>query len=139
MSRLTKLNKHGSIACLFKITSIRREGKILSICCVHDPHFLICLQMFSSFFSSMLNFCYVFYNVLEQAALDVFTEEPPPKDSKLVQHENVTLTPHLGASTKEAQVSLISPIQIFVERYLIISLSNRILGMKPDISGRCSH
>lgn len=39
-----------------------------------------------------------------QAALDVFTEEPPAKDSKLVQHENVTVTPHLGASTKEAQV-----------------------------------
>lgn len=39
-----------------------------------------------------------------QAALDVFTEEPPPKDSKLVQHENVTVTPHLGASTMEAQV-----------------------------------
>ncbi|KAL2462517.1 D-3-phosphoglycerate dehydrogenase 2 [Forsythia ovata] len=38
-----------------------------------------------------------------QAALDVFTEEPPPNDSKLVQHENVTVTPHLGASTKEAQ------------------------------------
>ncbi|PQQ13759.1 D-3-phosphoglycerate dehydrogenase 2 chloroplastic [Prunus yedoensis var. nudiflora] len=41
--------------------------------------------------------------VVAQAALDVFTEEPPTKDSKLVQHENVTLTPHLGASTKEAQ------------------------------------
>lgn len=38
-----------------------------------------------------------------QAALDVFTEEPPPRDSKLVQHENVTVTPHLGASTTEAQ------------------------------------
>lgn len=38
-----------------------------------------------------------------QAALDVFTVEPPPQDSKLVQHENVTVTPHLGASTKEAQ------------------------------------
>ncbi|CAI9773549.1 unnamed protein product [Fraxinus pennsylvanica] len=38
-----------------------------------------------------------------QAALDVFTQEPPTKDSKLVQHENVTVTPHLGASTKEAQ------------------------------------
>ncbi|PKA58674.1 D-3-phosphoglycerate dehydrogenase, chloroplastic [Apostasia shenzhenica] len=38
-----------------------------------------------------------------QAALDVFAEEPPSKESKLVQHENVTVTPHLGASTMEAQ------------------------------------
>ncbi|CAL5005958.1 unnamed protein product [Urochloa decumbens] len=38
-----------------------------------------------------------------QAALDVFTVEPPPKDSMLVLHENVTVTPHLGASTVEAQ------------------------------------
>jgi hypothetical protein len=52
---------------------------------------------------------------VEQAALDVFTEEPPAKDSKLVQHENVIATPHLGASTKEAQVcfSLISYLHFF--------------------------
>lgn len=41
--------------------------------------------------------------LVAQAALDVFCVEPPPKDSKLIQHENVTVTPHLGASTKEAQ------------------------------------
>ncbi|KAL3638541.1 D-3-phosphoglycerate dehydrogenase 1, chloroplastic [Castilleja foliolosa] len=41
--------------------------------------------------------------IVAQAALDVFTEEPPAKHSKLVQHENVTATPHLGASTMEAQ------------------------------------
>ncbi|GMH02849.1 hypothetical protein Nepgr_004688 [Nepenthes gracilis] len=41
--------------------------------------------------------------IVAQAALDVFTVEPPPKDSKLVQHERVTVTPHLGASTVEAQ------------------------------------
>ncbi|KZV56833.1 D-3-phosphoglycerate dehydrogenase 3, chloroplastic-like [Dorcoceras hygrometricum] len=41
--------------------------------------------------------------IVAQAALDVFTEEPPPRDSKLVQHENVTASPHLGASTMEAQ------------------------------------
>ncbi|KZV14618.1 D-3-phosphoglycerate dehydrogenase 1, chloroplastic-like [Dorcoceras hygrometricum] len=41
--------------------------------------------------------------IVAQAALDVFMEEPPSKDSKLVQHEKVTATPHLGASTMEAQ------------------------------------
>ncbi|XP_043713686.1 D-3-phosphoglycerate dehydrogenase 1, chloroplastic-like [Telopea speciosissima] len=41
--------------------------------------------------------------VVAQAALDVFTVEPPSKDSKLVHHESVTVTPHLGASTMEAQ------------------------------------
>ncbi|XP_022772215.1 D-3-phosphoglycerate dehydrogenase 3, chloroplastic-like [Durio zibethinus] len=41
--------------------------------------------------------------IVAQAALDVFTEEPPPKENKLVRHENVTVTPHLGASTTEAQ------------------------------------
>uniref|UniRef100_A0A0D6R955 D-3-phosphoglycerate dehydrogenase n=1 Tax=Araucaria cunninghamii TaxID=56994 RepID=A0A0D6R955_ARACU len=41
--------------------------------------------------------------VVAQAALDVFTQEPPAKDNKLVQHEKVIVTPHLGASTVEAQ------------------------------------
>lgn len=51
--------------------------------------------------------CFFFpsnFTFLKQAALDVFTVEPPAKDSKLVQHESVTVTPHLGASTMEAQV-----------------------------------
>ncbi|KAF8660245.1 hypothetical protein HU200_057811 [Digitaria exilis] len=41
--------------------------------------------------------------IVAQAALDVFTKEPPAADNKLVLHENVTVTPHLGASTVEAQ------------------------------------
>ncbi len=40
------------------------------------------------------------------AALDVFVEEPPPPDHPLVRHENVVCTPHLGASTAEAQVKV---------------------------------
>ena len=37
------------------------------------------------------------------AALDVYAEEPPAEDHPLRKHPKVLLTPHLGASTKEAQ------------------------------------
>jgi D-3-phosphoglycerate dehydrogenase len=37
------------------------------------------------------------------AALDVFDEEPPPKDYPLVLSQKTVCTPHLGASTTEAQ------------------------------------
>ena len=39
---------------------------------------------------------------LSGAALDVFTKEPPGENS-LVDHPKVVVTPHLGASTQEAQ------------------------------------
>ncbi len=39
------------------------------------------------------------------AALDVYVEEPP-KDLKLAKFNNIVLTPHLGASTEEAQVNV---------------------------------
>ena len=40
------------------------------------------------------------------AAIDVFEPEPPPADHPLVGHPQVVVTPHLGASTEEAQVSV---------------------------------
>lgn len=41
------------------------------------------------------------------AALDVFTSEPPKEHLKpLIAHPNLVCTPHLGASTDEAQVNV---------------------------------
>jgi D-3-phosphoglycerate dehydrogenase len=40
------------------------------------------------------------------AAVDVFDPEPPPADHPMVKHPNVLVTPHLGASTEEAQISV---------------------------------
>lgn len=37
------------------------------------------------------------------AGLDVFVQEPLPEESPLRQHERLVMTPHLGASTAEAQ------------------------------------
>src|SRR5262249_44684568 len=40
------------------------------------------------------------------AAIDVFDPEPPPADHPLVKHPGVLVTPHLGASTEEAQLAV---------------------------------
>ncbi|MSQ33980.1 MAG: phosphoglycerate dehydrogenase, partial [Dehalococcoidia bacterium] len=44
------------------------------------------------------------------AALDVFTQEPPPPSHPLVGHPKVIVTPHLGASTAEAQTSVATDV-----------------------------
>jgi len=51
------------------------------------------------------------------AALDVFTKEPP-EDWKLIVLDSLVATPHLGASTKEAQEEVGSEIAEQIDVYL---------------------
>ena len=73
------------------------------------------------------------------AALDVFPQEPPPADSPLRNHPKVLLTPHLGASTVEAQEA----VAVDACRALLEYLQGRGLtgavnagGLQMDLSPR---
>ena len=51
--------------------------------------------------------------------LDVFEKEPPTVDYELLKLDNVITTPHLGASTEEAQVNVAIEIAECVRDYLL--------------------
>jgi D-3-phosphoglycerate dehydrogenase len=53
------------------------------------------------------------------AALDVLPKEPPEPDLPILQHPNVIFTPHLGASTGEAQVKVADMIANQMAAYLL--------------------
>jgi D-3-phosphoglycerate dehydrogenase / 2-oxoglutarate reductase len=53
------------------------------------------------------------------AALDVFVKEPVPTDHPLLTLDEVVVTPHLGASTNEAQESVAVTIAEQVSNYLL--------------------
>jgi D-3-phosphoglycerate dehydrogenase len=53
------------------------------------------------------------------AALDVFEEEPPPADHPLLALDEVIATPHLGASTKEAQEGVALTVAEQMRDYLL--------------------
>ena len=52
------------------------------------------------------------------AAIDVFTKEPPDPGHPLFQLEQVVVTPHLGASTREAQVNVAFDVADQIVEYL---------------------
>ncbi|MEE2664038.1 MAG: phosphoglycerate dehydrogenase [Myxococcota bacterium] len=52
------------------------------------------------------------------AGLDVFVDEPPAADHPLVVHPRVICTPHLGASTEQAQVNVSVAVAEQVRDYL---------------------
>ncbi len=59
--------------------------------------------------------------ILGSAALDVFEEEPVPEGYELCQHPNFHSTPHIGASTIEAQ----RRVGLDIARSVMLILSNK--------------
>ena len=55
-------------------------------------------------------------NKLAGAALDVFAEEPA-KNEKVLSHAKISLTPHIGGSTKEAQARIGMEIVDIIEEH----------------------
>ncbi|PKN33231.1 MAG: phosphoglycerate dehydrogenase [Deltaproteobacteria bacterium HGW-Deltaproteobacteria-19] len=67
------------------------------------------------------------------AALDVFEEEPT-KNKELVGHANVICTPHLGASTDEAQINVAIAVAEQVADYLTKGEIRNAVNF-PSVSG----
>ncbi len=69
------------------------------------------------------------------AALDVFEKEPPV-DSKLLELDNIVVTPHLGASTQEAQVNVAVEIAHCIKDALLgkaIRNAVNYVQMEPEV------
>ncbi len=67
------------------------------------------------------------------AGLDVFAEEPVSPDHPLVQHEKVICTPHLGASTEQAQVNVSIAVAEQVRDLLLHGVVHNAVNV-PSIS-----
>ncbi len=70
------------------------------------------------------------------AALDVFDQEPTPPDHPLVKHPQVICTPHLGASTEQAQLNVAIQVAEQVRDYLlsgVIRNGVNVPSVSPEI------
>ena len=68
-------------------------------------------------------------DIISGAAIDVFTTEPIHKDNPLLNAKNILLSPHLGASTKEAKEGVSRAICEQVRDYLIDEKLTNALNM----------
>ncbi|MCD6353433.1 MAG: phosphoglycerate dehydrogenase [Proteobacteria bacterium] len=68
------------------------------------------------------------------AALDVFGKEPPPADLPLFELDEVICTPHLGASTEEAQINVAVAVADQMADYLLNGTIRNAVNV-PSVSG----
>jgi D-3-phosphoglycerate dehydrogenase len=71
---------------------------------------------------------------LRGAALDVFEHEPPPPDHPLLLRDDVLLTPHLGASSDEAQRQVATEIARQVAEFLTDGVAHNAVNA-PAVTG----
>ena len=60
------------------------------------------------------------------AALDVYEQEPPPADHPLIGLRNVVHTPHLAASTSDAQVTVAVEAAELIVAYLLEGIAENV-------------
>lgn len=70
---------------------------------------------------------------VQGAALDVFDQEPPPADHPLLAREEVIATPHLGASTAQAQLNVAIAIAEQVRDFLATGVVSNAVNL-PSVS-----
>ena len=66
------------------------------------------------------------HNVIRSAAIDVMSKEPPEEDSKLLELDNLTITPHIAWKSQKSMERLFEVI----ENNIKLFIEGKLIGLK---------